>query len=69
MDHTGTFSMATAYQEHKILTAIDKFISLKEWQSFATKKPDVISSTFVSIGIAEHDFEKARDVIKAVDVL
>ncbi|MHB1949084.1 MAG: GMP reductase [Gammaproteobacteria bacterium] len=68
MDHTGTFAMATALAEHKILTAVDKFISVKEWENFANKNPSIIESTFVSIGIAEHDFEKARDVIQAANV-
>ena len=35
MDHTGTFAMAKALAEHKILTAIDKFITVDEWQDFA----------------------------------
>lgn len=68
MDHTGTFEMALALHENKILTAIDKFIPVPDWQAFAKKAPEVIPSTFVSIGIAEHDFEKARDVIEAANV-
>lgn len=68
MDHTGTFAMAEALSEHKLLTAIDKFMSLGEWQEFATKKPAAVQSSFVSIGIAEHDFERARDVINAANV-
>lgn len=68
MDHTGTFEMAKALAEHKLLTAIDKFITVEEWQKFAKTHPNVIPSTFVSIGIAEHDFEKARDVINATNV-
>ncbi len=68
MDHTGTFSMATALAEHQLLTAIDKFITLDEWVAYAKKNPKEIQSCFVSIGIAEHDFERARDVIKATNV-
>ena len=68
MDHTGTFAMAEALSEHKLLTAIDKFSTLDEWQGFATKSPAAVQSSFVSIGIAEHDFEKARDVINAANV-
>lgn len=68
MDHTGTFDMAVALAEHKLLTAVDKFISVKDWQKFADKDPKTIQSTFVSIGIAEHDFERARDVIELANV-
>lgn len=68
MDHTGTFAMAKALAEHKILTAIDKFITVDEWQDFAKTNSATVQSCFVSIGIAELDFEKARDVINAANV-
>lgn len=68
MDHTGTFAMATALAEHGLLTAIDKFIAPTEWQTFSETHSAVIPSTFVSIGIAEHDFEKAAEVIKIANV-
>lgn len=68
MDHTGTFSMAKALAEQKLLTAIDKFMPVPQWQAFAAEHPQLINSCFVSIGIAEHDFEKARDVIDATNV-
>ncbi|HLB57943.1 MAG TPA: GMP reductase, partial [Gammaproteobacteria bacterium] len=68
MDHTGTFAMAQALSEHHLLTAMDKFIPIDEWSVIAKKNQKIISSCFVSIGIADHDFEKARDVINAVNV-
>jgi GMP reductase len=67
MDHTGTFSMAKALSEHHLLTALDKFIEVKEWQQFAEKNPAAISSCFVSIGITENEFNKAQDIIKATN--
>lgn len=68
MDHTGTFEMAKALAEHKLLTAIDKFIPPADWQAFAEKNPSVIPSCFVSIGIAENDFEKLQAVLKVADI-
>ena len=68
MDHTGTFAMATALAEHKLLTAIDKFMTPQEWQAFAEKNPAVIPACFVSIGIAENDFKKLQEVLKLVDI-
>lgn len=68
MDHTGTFEMAKALAEHDLLTAVDKFMSLDQWQSFAKQFPKVVASCFVSIGIAEHDFEKAKAIIDATNV-
>lgn len=64
MDHTGTFQMATELHEHKLLTAIDKFITEDEWDQFAKKHHKVIPSCFVSIGIAENDFTKVGEIIK-----
>lgn len=68
MDHTGTFSMAKALSSHHLLTALDKFIEIKDWQHFAEAHPDIISSCFVSIGITENDFKKAQDIIKATNI-
>lgn len=68
MDHTGTFAMAKALSEHKLLTAIDKFISKADWQGFAKENPMVIPSCFVSIGIAENDFSRLQEVLKATDI-
>lgn len=65
MDHTGTFAMAKALSEHQILTAMDKFISQKEWDAFAAKHPKVIPHCFVSIGTADQDFARAQEVIKS----
>lgn len=65
MDHTGTFAMASALAEHGLLTAIDKFITPAEWQSFAESHPNDIPYVFVSLGITEHDLSKAAAVIQA----
>lgn len=67
MDHTGTFNMATALAEHQLLTALDKFISVQDWQKFAAAHPQVLPSCFVSVGINEHDFEKLEELAKLID--
>ncbi len=64
MDHTGTFEMASALTQHGILTAIDKFISVDDWKVFATRNPQIIASSFVSVGTSEDDFIKVREIIK-----
>jgi GMP reductase len=68
MDHTGTFNMAKALSEHQLLTAMDKFASKEEWQSFAASNPNVIPSCFVSIGTSDHDFERLQEVLKVTNV-
>ncbi|MCD6039795.1 MAG: guaC [Gammaproteobacteria bacterium] len=64
MDHTGTFEMASALSMHSLLTAIDKFSLLSDWQVFTAKHPHVISSVFVSMGISDEEFIKTQEIIK-----
>jgi GMP reductase len=68
MDHTGTFNMAKALSEHKLLTALDKFIPVNEWKSFSQKHPDVLSSCFVSLGISDAEFAKLDEVMQSFDM-
>jgi GMP reductase len=68
MDHTGTFNMATALAEHKLLTALDKFLMPDEWKQFAQDHADVLPSCFVSVGISENDFKKLDETMKAISV-
>lgn len=68
MDHTGTFSMATALAQHQLLTAIDKFCTPEDWKAFAATHQDTMASCFVSIGTAERDIEKLNHVLSSTDV-
>ena len=63
MDHTGTFNMGKALGEHKLLTAMDKFIELNDWKNFADEHPKVFSHIFVSVGISETDFTKLEKIM------
>lgn len=64
MDHTGTFTMAKALSEHKLLTALDKFIPADEWKAFAKSDPKAVAASFVSVGIGDTDFAKLEDIMK-----
>ena len=68
MDHTGTFEMGNALAEHGLLTAMDKFHGADAWKEFAEKFPAALASSFVSIGIAEHDFERVKAIMDVADV-
>lgn len=68
MDHTGTFNMAKALAEFNLLTALDKFISPKDWEEFAKAYPHVLPYCFVSVGISENDFTKLVQVLEIVDI-
>lgn len=64
MDHTGTFEMAIALSQHGLLTALDKFIPIPEWEKFIHNNPQILSSSFVSVGIAENDFVRLEQIMK-----
>ncbi len=68
MDHTGTFEMAQALAKHDLLTALDKFLTVEEWQKFAHQHAKVLGTCFVSVGIGENDFTKLEEILKVADV-
>lgn len=68
MDHTGTFDMAEALASHKLMTALDKFSTLENWQQFAKAHPQGLDYSFISLGIAESEFEKLEAIMKKVKI-
>jgi len=68
MDHTGTFEMAKTLAEHHLMTALDKFATPEAWKAFVAQHPKALPFSFVSVGIAEQDFEKLAQVMKQVSV-
>lgn len=66
MDHTGTIEMATVLSEYRLLTALDKFISLKAWQRFANAQSKALPYCFVSVGIAEEDLANLDKIMKTI---
>jgi GMP reductase len=64
MDHTGTFTMAQSLSEHRLLTALDKFLSPDDWKAFAQSHPAALASSFVSVGISETEAQKLDDIMK-----
>ncbi len=64
MDHTGTFAMANSLAKHHLLTAMDKFLTVEEWQATYVKQPDIIPYSFVSAGTSKEDIEKLSAIIK-----
>ncbi|MFN8415466.1 MAG: GMP reductase [Cytophagaceae bacterium] len=56
MDTVGTFSMAKALAEHKLITAIHKHYTVDDWTSFFQCAPQGIENHIaVSTGISEQD--------------
>lgn len=67
MDHTGTFAMARTLVKHKMLTAIDKFTDITEWQSALEKNTELAQYTFITSGSGEHDFQFLSDTLKKIN--
>jgi len=64
MDTTGTFEMARALAEHRMITALHKHYSVEELKEFFE---DFAESDYVaySLGIRDEDFEKLTAVLEA----
>jgi GMP reductase len=68
MDHTGTFNIAKVFSEHRLLTALDKFITIEDWKNFSEEHPKIFPSIFLSIGVAESDFERLENIMSFAPV-
>jgi GMP reductase len=68
MDHTGTMAMANALAEHHLLTAMDKFITLDQWKTFAKEHKKSLPFSFVSIGISDDEFKHLDQILKAAPI-
>ena len=61
MDTVGTFEMATALAEEKIITAIHKHYTLEEWSAFLENSPESIYQYIaISSGTGSSDEEKLK---------
>lgn len=67
MDHTGTFAMAKVLAGHKLLTAISKFTSVKDWQSFTAQNSGLQEYIFVTAGSSDNDFKNLCEILKAIN--
>tara|TARA_B100002019_G_C21272131_1_gene602981 strand:- start:3873 stop:4946 length:1074 start_codon:yes stop_codon:yes gene_type:complete len=67
MDTTGTFEVAKAFYQHKMLVAIHKHYSLNDWEEFKNKnEKGILNHIMVSTGVSDKDFQKTKDIFKIV---
>jgi len=66
MDHTGNFAMAKSLAKHQLLTAIDKFVSVADWQQFYQQHPEALAYSFASTGIGEKDYVALQEILAKV---
>ncbi len=65
MDTVGTFEMAVALAEEKILTAVHKHYSVDEWSTFLNAQPDRIYEYIaLSTGSGKTDAAKIAEIIR-----
>jgi GMP reductase len=66
----GTFEIAEAFANYKMMTCIHKHYSVEEWEEFAKKHADdgVLNYIAVSSGTSDSDFQKTNDVLAKVNV-
>lgn len=64
MDHTGTFAMAAALAEHKLLTALDKFLSVEDWEKAIHSQKKILDASFISLGTSDAELQKLNAVMK-----
>ncbi len=70
MDTVGTFSVALALAEHKMLTAVHKHYTVSQWQDFLASAPQGIENhVMVSSGTSDSDFTKMTEILSLNDKL
>lgn len=61
MDSVGSFDMAIALSQHKVMTAIHKHYTVEQWAEFITANDaSVLNNVMVSTGTSEADFQKPK---------
>jgi len=64
MDTVGTFGLAKALAEHRMITAIHKHYSIEQWAEFLSEMaPEKIKYLMVSCGTSDADFEKTKQIL------
>lgn len=70
MDSVGSFDMAKALAQHKVITAVHKHYTVEDWASFVQDNDaSVLNNVMVSTGTSEADFQKTKDIMALSDEL
>lgn len=67
MDHTGTFAMAKVLAKQNLLTALHKFYSLPDWQTFLKSNSQAKNFVFITSGSSSNDLQNLIDTMKKID--
>ena len=65
MDTVGTYEMALALSQKKLITAVHKHYTINDWNVFLANAPSGIEDFIaISTGISRHDSEKLASIIE-----
>lgn len=68
MDTTGTFEMANALSQFKLLTALHKHYTLDQWKAWAATEQGQAALPYVAVsaGTSDSDWSKVKEVVDEV---
>ncbi len=66
-DTVGTFEIAEAFAQYKLITCMHKHYTVEEWDTWAKAHPEVVPFVAVSSGTSNEDFEKTNAILAKVD--
>ena len=62
----GTFEVAEAFAEYKMICCMHKHYTVEQWTAWATAHPNALPFVAVSAGTSEEDFQKIQAILAAV---
>ncbi|MBD1389599.1 GMP reductase [Neiella sp. HB171785] len=66
MDTVGSFEMAVALAEHKMITAVHKHYSIEQWSEFLAQQDEsIFNHIMVSTGTSQQDMAKLNTLMSA----
>lgn len=66
MDTVGTFEVAEAFAQYKMICCMHKHYSVEQWTAWAAAHPEATPYVAVSAGTSEDDFQKIQAILAAV---
>lgn len=66
MDTVGTFEVAEAFAQFKMICCMHKHYSVEQWTAWAAAHPEALPYVAVSAGTSEEDFVKIQAILAAV---
>ena len=69
MDTTGTFGVYKVLSNNKMITAMNKFYTVDDYNDFLNDKNNVLNPDFfmVSTGISDNDFVNLKNILSQIE--